>query len=114
MRLIEKQMNRAIRTQSDWSNSNTSVWTTSDGLESTVYLHGNHIATFWHDTRQLQLKDGGWQSNTTKSRLNALLDEFFTGTRIYQKNWNWFITDFRGKNVLDFVSGRVISNEGII
>ena len=115
MRQIEKNMNRAIRTQSNWSGSNTTVFTTDDGLESTVYLHGNHIATFWHDTRQLQVKDGGWQSNTTKSRLNAILYEFFTGTRIFQKNFQWFITDYTGKNVLDFVSGRVISNEyGII
>ena len=114
MRQIESQMNKAIRSQSNWSMQNTTVFTTDNGLESTVYLHGNHIATYWHDTRQLQLKDGGWQSNTTKSRLNALLYEFFTGTRILQENWKWFITDFTGKNVLDFVSGRIVTDEGII
>ena len=112
MRQIEKNMNHAIRTQSNWSGSNTTVFTTDNGLESTVFLHGNHIATV--KSNSIIIKDGGWQSNTTKSRLNALLDEFFTGTRIFQKNWSWFITDFTGKNVLDFVSGRVVSNEGII
>ena len=49
------------------------------------------------------IKDGGWQSNTTKSRLNALLDEFSYGMRVFQKNWEWFVSY---KNVSeDFISG---------
>ena len=46
MRKIESQMNRAIRGQRNWTSGNTTVFTTDNGLESTVYLHGNHIATF--------------------------------------------------------------------
>ena len=38
MRKIETQMNKAIRTQSNWANANTTVFTTDNGLESTVYL----------------------------------------------------------------------------
>ena len=34
-----------------------------------VFLHGNKIAEIGDDS--LTLFDGGWQSNTTKSRLNA-------------------------------------------
>ena len=112
MRQIEKNMNRAVRTQSNWSGSNTTVFTTDDGLESTVYLHGNHIATFWHDTRQLQLKDGGWQSNTTKSRLNALCNEFATGFSVFQKNWNWFVSDFQSKVTRDFTDGITVNYNG--
>ena len=42
-------------------------------------------------------------SNTTKSRLNALLDEFSYGMRVFQKNYEWFVSY---KNVKeDFVSG---------
>ena len=37
-------MNQAIRGQRNLAGSNTTVFTTDNGLESTVYLHGNHIA----------------------------------------------------------------------
>ena len=105
MRKLEKQMNQAIRGQRNWAGSNTTVFTTDNGLESTVYLHGNHIATYFHDTRELQLFDGGWQSVTTKSRLNALLSEFKPGFGVFQKNWQWFISDrFSGINI-PFISG---------
>ena len=36
MRIIEKNMNRAIRGQRNWSSGNTTVFTTDNGLESTV------------------------------------------------------------------------------
>ena len=98
-------MNQAIRGQRNWAGSNTTVFTTDNGLESTVYLHGNHIATYFHDTRELQLFDGGWQTVTTKSRLNALCDEFAFGHGVFQKNWTWFISDrFSGINI-PFISG---------
>ena len=94
-------MNQAIRGQRNWAGSNTTVFTTDNGLESTVYLHGNHIATVMSNS--IIIKDGGWQSNTTKSRLNALLDEFSYGMRVFQKNYEWFVSY---KNVKeDFVSG---------
>ena len=96
MRKLEKQMNQAIRGQRNWAGSNTTVFTTDNGLESTVYLHGNHIATYFHYDRVLQLFDGGWQSNTTKSRLNALINEFCEprSNGIFQKNWNWYVRAF--------------------
>ena len=80
-------MNRAIRTGENFTSSNTSVTHTSEGAN--VYLHGNHIATVKRNS--ILLFDGGWQSNTTKSRLNAILDEFSYGTRVFQKNWTWFV-----------------------
>ena len=110
MRQIEKNMNNAIKSKKNWAGSNTSVITENDsayGLESKVYLHGNHIATYNHSLKELELHDGGWQSNTTKSRLNALCSELATGFSVFQKNWDWFISDRLG-NKKDFISGMVI------
>ena len=109
MRKIERQMNQAIRGQRNQSGSNTTVFTTDNGLESTVYLHGNHIATYFHDTRELQLFDGGWQTVTTKSRLNALLSEFKPGFGVFQKNWQWFFArTFNPSHKVDFTSGMFV------
>ena len=102
MRKIEKQMNSAIWSKTNWSNSNTSVITEDDGgtigAESHVYLHGNHIATYTHKIKELQLFDGGWQSNTTKSRLNALCDAFcIAGEGIFQSDFVWYVRKFTGQ-----------------
>ena len=100
MRKIERQMNQAIRSGNNFTSSNTAVRHGFDN-EADVYLHGNHIATV--KSNSIIIKDGGWQSNTTKSRLNALLDEFSYGMRVFQKNYEWFVSY---KNVKeDFVSG---------
>ena len=109
MRKLERQMNQAIRGQRNWAGSNTTVFTTDNGLESTVYLHGNHIATYFHYDRTLQIFDGGWQSVTTKSRLNALLDEFKPQFIVFQKNWSWFVS-VGGSAFFPFDSGLKIKS----
>ena len=119
MRLIETRMNNAIRKRQNFSNGNTMVKTGSffDNdvycEESKVFLHGNHIATYNHVTKELALFDGGWQTVTTKSRLNALCDEFATGFGVFQKNWDWFVSDFNQKNVIDFFNGVTVYSDGV-
>ena len=112
MRKIEKQMNTAIWSKKNWAGSNTSVITENSayGFESKVYLHGNHIATYNHSLKELELFDGGWQSVTTKSRLNALCSELATGFGVFQKNWEWFISDRLG-NKKDFFNGITIDED---
>ena len=83
----------AINNSIDWRSGNTEVVSAQDGV-SVVYLHGNRIAEIGDD--YMTLFDGGWQSKTTKSRLNALLGEFgYTcGTKreyIFQKQFEWFV-----------------------
>ena len=94
-------MNNSIRNRQDFCYSNTMV--THEGRDAHVYLHGNHIATVG-DTF-LTIFDGGWQSNTTKSRLNALINEFCNAYTdgVFQQNFCWFINTAAG--VRDFVNG---------
>ena len=94
-------MNNAIRCNQNFQKDNTAV--INVGTKSFVYLHGNHIATVGSDF--LQIFDGGWQSNTTKSRLNALCNEFANGIcdGVFQQNWDWYINTENG--VVDFVNG---------
>ena len=108
MRKLEREMNQAIRGQRNWAGSNTTVFTTDNGLESTVYLHGNHIATYFHYDRILQIFDGGWQSVTTKSRLNALLDEFGGGDRVIQKDFTWYLVSNLDNSRRAFFSGMTV------
>ena len=107
MRKIESEMNAAIKSKINFSKANTSVSYDADNNESNVYLHGNHIASLDTATNALTIKDGGWQSVTTKSRLNALLDEFSKGTGVIQRNFEWFLTYKHLKE--DFVNGMEVA-----
>ena len=106
MRKVEIQMNQAIRYRKNWAGSNTMVRVYKEVVE--VFLHGNHIASLDTATHKLTIKDGGWQSVTTKSRLNALLDEFVPSMGIFQKNWTWFLSDRLDGSVVPFISGMTV------
>jgi len=111
MRKIEIEMNNAVRNKIAWSKGNSCTTFSSDLKECFIYLHGNHIATYNYDLKELSLYDGGWQSNTTKSRLNALCYELATGFSVFQKNWNWFVSDFQN-TVVDFTDGITVNYNG--
>jgi len=87
-------MNEAILSGKDFRKDNTEVINIRGN--AFVYLHGNHIATVG-DT--LDICDAGWQTVTTKSRLNALLDEFADGCYVFQKNFAWFLGDRDGNTI---------------
>jgi hypothetical protein len=88
MRKIEQQMINAIKNSVDFKLANTQVVSCTN--VSDVYLHGNLIARIGETW--MELFDGGWQSNTTKSRLNALLQAFgMEGEYVFQKNFQWFL-----------------------
>lgn len=94
MRKIESEMCAAIRDNRDWKCDNTEV-ITIQGV-SFVYLHGNQIAMV--DDTSIEIFDGGYQTKTTKSRLNALLQEFgMKGECVFQRNFKWFVHKFIGQ-----------------
>lgn len=89
MRKIESLMNTAILEGRNFKSANTTV-THEDGVAN-VFLYGNLIAVIGDSF--LTLFDGGRQSNTTKSRLNAILSGNGNGTeKVFQKNRKWFIS----------------------
>ena len=92
MRQIERQMNSAISNKADWCSSNTQVSFNSNTNCSSVYLHGHQIATLDHSTNALKIDSCGYQTVTTKSRLNAILEEVKYGCRVFQKQFDWFVS----------------------
>ena len=77
MRKIEEQMLEAIRKNRNFKCRNTEV-KSKNGF-SKVYLHGNHIATYCR--RFIDFNLCGWNTPTTRSRLNAI------GVNINQRNF---------------------------
>ena len=92
MRKLERQMNFALSNKGNWAGSNTQVNYNSNTNCSSVYLHGHQIATLDHSTNALKIDSCGYQTVTTKSRLNAILEEVKYGCRVFQKQWDWFVS----------------------
>ena len=106
----------AVQKNINWQSGNTSVHFNEETGESIVRLHGNKIAVV--SDNDMTIFDGGWQSHTTKSRLNALCDEFcIDGEGVFQKDFKWFVRKFvaesaaTGKvyNVEDFSNGYIFA-----
>ncbi len=100
MRKVEREMIQAIIEKNPhWYSGNTRV--ESDGKYAVVSLHGNRIASYNHSNSSLSVTNCGYETNTTKSRLNALIQFVLGGTSgIYQHNFNWFLR--KGKEVTEF------------
>ena len=95
MRKIERLMNKAIQEKVSWKLDNTEVIYDEIMDVSDVYLFNHLIATI--SDNSIKLYDAGYQTATTKSRLNAILSQHgLPGEGIFQKNFEWFIRLWNG------------------
>ena len=106
MRKLEKQMNFALSNKGNWAGSNTTVLYNENTNCSSVLLHGHQIATLDHNTKALKLSSCGYETVTTKSRLNAILEEVKWGCRVFQKQFEWFIS--YNNQTQSFVDGMIL------
>lgn len=84
MRKITQESIEAFYANEDFKKSNTQVMT--GGTNVDLFLFGNLIASKNVRTGELSITNAGWQSNTTKERLNGL-----NGVHISQKKGIWYL-----------------------
>ena len=67
----------------------------SDGTgKVSVFLWKTEIAEFDPYVNEIIVKDGGYETVTTKSRINAMLSEWAQGNPgISQRKWVWYIDE---------------------
>jgi hypothetical protein len=78
MRKVTRQAVQAFYNNVNFRSGNTTV------ENGKLYLHGNLIAK--KENGNVYISNAGWQSNTTKERLNGL-----SGVHISQKNLVWYL-----------------------
>ena len=121
MRIIERDAIQAMRDcQADpafsgtrFRRANTAVKQCHKGIHHTagydrwteLILHNTAVVTYYPFTEQLKLNSGGFRTNTTKSRINAVLDALKTDWRIQQIKGQWFLCDLRLGNLFLFKDG---------
>lgn len=97
MKKIEERMVAAIKSEKTFRKSNTEVlpvWS-GDGeysfvLGVKVFLHGNCIAQITPSEKRIDLHTCWWETVTTTSRMNAILNDltdgaFYVTCRTYDK-----------------------------
>ena len=90
MRIIEDKIIDALNGDNGVKNLSCRDRVEVNGGTKNYYLWNNLI--FWNDAENnYYFSARGYNSQTTKSRLNQILGSFFNAG-IYQKNWNWFLT----------------------
>ena len=100
-------MNKAMRHFLPFSSGNTTV--VQNDRDMDVFLHGNHIASLYKISMDLRIFDGGgYQTVTTKSRLNALLQEFADSYKVIQKDFTWYVVDSYDNSRVPFWSGMTL------
>lgn len=60
-----------------------------------IRLHDTNVLTF--TPGQVVLDSGGWETRTTKARMNEHLP---SGLSVFQKDFDWFVRDTRGKETI--------------
>ena len=97
MRQIEQNLINAIRGRKKaWSQDNTTISYNENTETYDVFLHGNKIASIDYDSREVRLSSCGWRTNTTKSRLNAILTALRAdgGIRQIRNRWQVYTNDY--------------------
>jgi hypothetical protein len=95
MRKIEEQMVAAVNERRNWSSGNTRVEVRDGGNWVKVYLHENLIYTECMESGEKRFTMAGWDTNTTRSRLNALgvyvsqvdFKQYYYGKEISPYGW---------------------------
>ena len=87
MRRITEQSIKAFANGQNFKKSNMKVRNVN-GIRK-LYLFDNLIAEM--KGNKLKIYDGGFQSVTTKERLNGLLYEYSLNKFIFQKDFDWYI-----------------------
>jgi hypothetical protein len=73
----------------------TTITTNEAGNISIIY-HSTVVVKINKDS--IQLNSGGWQTNTTKTRMNQASSQFDLGFSVYQKQYKWYV-DYKGKTL---------------
>ncbi len=87
MRKITQEASRAFWAWVEFKKDNTEVVIT--GNINLLFLHWNKIAVWDKFKKELFITNAGWQTTTTKERLNGILARLWKG--ISQKNFAWYI-----------------------
>lgn len=102
MRKVTREAVAAFYAGNPYRNKNTTVEVDKACGLVKFKLHGNTIAERFTNEPlyRVYISDAGWQTVTTKERLNGLLGEIRCG-HVYQKDFTWYLVLSDGEHVME-------------
>lgn len=90
MRKIEEQIIEAIKDRTFSGRLSIRDEIRNDSGYTNYVLHNTKVCIINWTKKSIEFTAGGWETPTTKSRINAIMGHFKLG-RIYQKDfvWHW-------------------------
>ena len=85
--------------------NNTTI-THRDGA-TVCTLHSTDIVKL--EAGNITLNSGGWETVTTKRRMNEVLKEWGLPYSVHQKDFRWFVYDHETKAELPYYDGMMLS-----
>lgn len=79
-----------------WKVSGVATSIRDEGGRMVIRYHNTDVVAF--DSNEIVLDSGGWQTNTTKTRMNQASNQFNLGYNVYQKAGRWFVK-YNGKDI---------------
>ena len=76
-----------------------------EGWRKVVY-HSTCVIK-WNQS-EIVLDSGGWQTSTTKNRINQSSNQFNLGISLWQKDYAWFVS-INGDEKIEFFDGMTIN-----
>ena len=76
---------------------------TLEGMTNVVY-HNTAVVQFNND--KIVLNSGGWDTRTTKTRMNQASSQYGLGFEVYQVNFSWYV-DYDG-DTIPFTDGMIL------
>ena len=75
-----------------------------EGLTSVVY-HSTAVVQF--NNEKIILNSGGWETATTKTRMNQASSQYNLGFEVYQVNYTWYV-EYEGETI-PFADGMILN-----
>ena len=66
-----------------------------EGLTSVVY-HNTPVVQF--NNEEIVLDSGGWDTRTTKTRMNQASNQYGLGFEVHQVNYTWYV-EYKGETI---------------
>jgi hypothetical protein len=91
-------------------------------LKTAIYQSDGYTVAQSHDTQIVRFNDdeiilnsGGWQTVTTKRRMNQVSDVFHLGFRVSQRQGEWFVDYFANEigDTYSFNDGMILGRQSV-
>ncbi len=87
----------------------TQQHTSVDGSADIIYQETTVVS---FNNNRITLRSGGWETRTTKRRMNQASAQFSLGYSVFQKNYEWFV-DFESET-LEFEDGMILNRTEVL